>query len=214
VSEGHGHTEDRLQAFREGRSGACEALLREYQPWLRFLAEGQVQTRIQAKVGADDVVQQAMIEAVRGAGAFRGRTRSEFAGWLRGILANVLAREHRRYAGTRKRDVGREVAWEQELDRSAARLGDLVPGGGASPVEEAVRQERACALAEVLNRLPEDYRTVIRLRHFEGLAHEEVARRMGRPSGAVRMLWVRALARLKEEAEQASQLRSAGPPGG
>lgn len=198
-----------LQAFREGRSGAGDVLLRAYEPWLRFLAEGQVQSRFRAKVGCDDVVQQAMVEAVRGAGAFRGGTRAEFAAWLRGILAHVLAREYRRYAGTQKRDLAREVAWEQELDQSAGRLGDLVPGGAGSPAEEAMREERACAVARVLTRLPEDYRTVIRLRHFEGLSHDEVAARMERPAGAVRMLWVRALARLKEEADADPDLRSA-----
>jgi RNA polymerase sigma-70 factor (ECF subfamily) len=54
-------------------------------------------------------------------------------------------------------------------------------------------------LAEVLDRLPDDYRTVIVLRNLEGLSHEEVAARLGRNVGAVRMLWVRALARLRRE---------------
>jgi RNA polymerase sigma-70 factor (ECF subfamily) len=39
---------------------------------------------------------------------------------------------------------------------------------------------------------------VIVLRNLEGLSHEETARRRGRSTGAVRMLWVRALARLRE----------------
>ena len=54
-------------------------------------------------------------------------------------------------------------------------------------------------LADVLARLPEDYREVIVLRNLEGLSHEEVAHRMGRGIGAVRMLWVRALSRLRRE---------------
>ena len=54
-------------------------------------------------------------------------------------------------------------------------------------------------LAEALSRLPEDYREVIVLRNLEGLSHEEVAARMGRGIGAVRMLWLRALSRLRRE---------------
>ena len=54
-------------------------------------------------------------------------------------------------------------------------------------------------LAEVLARLPNDYREVIVLRKLEELSHEEVARRMGRGIGAARMLWVRALSRLRRE---------------
>jgi len=41
---------------------------------------------------------------------------------------------------------------------------------------------------------------VLVLRSLKGLPYEEVAQRMERSPGAVRMLWVRALARLKEEA--------------
>ncbi|MHB1305542.1 MAG: sigma factor-like helix-turn-helix DNA-binding protein [Limisphaerales bacterium] len=38
---------------------------------------------------------------------------------------------------------------------------------------------------------------------------EDVARRLGRTSGAVRMLWVRALARLREELRE--ELRESSP---
>jgi DNA-directed RNA polymerase specialized sigma24 family protein len=37
------------------------------------------------------------------------------------------------------------------------------------------------------------------MRNLEGLSHEEVAARMGRAVGAVRMLWLRALSRLRRE---------------
>jgi len=59
-------------------------------------------------------------------------------------------------------------------------------------------------LADVLARLPDDYREVIILRHLEGLSHDEISRRLNRSPGAVRMLWVRALAHLKSQLEQCS----------
>jgi RNA polymerase sigma-70 factor (ECF subfamily) len=70
---------------------------------------------------------------------------------------------------------------------------------GSSPSHQADRHEQEVRLAEVLARLPDDYREVILLRNLHGLSHEEVARRMNRSLGAVRMLWVRALARLRQE---------------
>jgi RNA polymerase sigma-70 factor (ECF subfamily) len=54
-------------------------------------------------------------------------------------------------------------------------------------------------LAEVLARLPADYREVIILRNIEELPFKEVAERMGRGEGAVRMLWMRALTQLRQE---------------
>jgi RNA polymerase sigma-70 factor (ECF subfamily) len=53
-------------------------------------------------------------------------------------------------------------------------------------------------LADTLAQLPADYRDVIVLRHIEGLPFEEVANRMGRSAGAVRMLWLRALKKMRE----------------
>ena len=73
-----------------------------------------------------------------------------------------------------------------------------------SPSLQAARSEQELQLAEVLTRLPDDYRQVIMLRNLEGLPHEEVARRMDRGVGAVRMLWVRALARLRQEMGETS----------
>jgi DNA-directed RNA polymerase specialized sigma24 family protein len=39
-------------------------------------------------------------------------------------------------------------------------------------------------------------------RNLEGLSHEEVAQHMGRGVSTVRMLWLRALSRLRREMER------------
>ena len=127
----------------------------------------------------------------------------DFIAWLRQILTHALAHAVRRYAGTQQRDVGREVSFEQELSQTSQRLGDMLAATGTSPSQRVVRHEKEVLLAQLLERLPHDYREVIILRHLEGLPHDVVARRLGRQPGAVRMLWVRALARLREEANKA-----------
>jgi RNA polymerase sigma-70 factor (ECF subfamily) len=85
------------------------------------------------------------------------------------------------------------------LAQSSQRLGRVLAAPGSSPSQQAMRHEKEVVLADLLARLPDDYREVIVLRNLEGLSHEEVARRMGRNVGAVRMLWTRALARLRQE---------------
>lgn len=188
-----------IAAFRTGDVTAGDALLRRYEPWLKLLARVQLESRFHAKFDPADVVQQAMLEAVRALPQFRGGSEGEFIAWLRQILTHAMAREIRRYAGTAKRDLGREVPLEQELAETARQLGDRLAATGTSPSQRMIKHEQAVLLADVLERLPEDFREVIILRNLEDLPHEEVARRMGRSSGAVRMLWVRALARLREE---------------
>jgi RNA polymerase sigma-70 factor (ECF subfamily) len=188
-----------LQALRSGDAAAQGAILLRYQGWLRILARLQLDRRFQGKFDASDVVQLTMLEACRALPQFRGTTEAELTAWLRQVLARVLAHEMRRYHGTQQRDVDREVSLEQALAESSQRLGDLLAAPGSSPSQQAARHEQEVLLAEVLARLPEDYRKVILLRNLEGLSHDQVAQRMGRNPGAVRMLWVRALARLREE---------------
>ena len=51
-------------------------------------------------------------------------------------------------------------------------------------------------LADAVSQLPPDYREVFVQRTLEHVPFEQVALRMGRSVGAVRMLWARALERL------------------
>jgi RNA polymerase sigma-70 factor (ECF subfamily) len=57
-------------------------------------------------------------------------------------------------------------------------------------------------LSDALAELGEDQREVIVLHHLEGLGWEEIAQRMGRTAGAVRMLWTRALKQLRPLIEE------------
>lgn len=191
-----------LSDLRAGAPDAADALLRRFEPWLRLLARTQLESRFQAKFDPSDIVQQTLLEAVKALPRFRGTTEPEFAAWLRQILGHVLAHEIRRYQGTRKRDLNREVSLDQELTGVSQRLGDLLPADATSPTQAAARGDRERRLARILERLPEDYRTVLVLRHLEGLSHDDIARRLDRNPGAVRMLWVRALARLRQEVER------------
>src|SRR5215472_8128490 len=82
------------------------ALCRNY---LKIVAHAQVQTWLQAKVDASDVVQQTLLEAYRDFRNFRGSTEAEWLAWLRRILAHNAANFVRHYRGTDKRQAGREV---------------------------------------------------------------------------------------------------------
>jgi RNA polymerase sigma-70 factor (ECF subfamily) len=84
------------------------------------------------------------------------------------------------------------------LDQSTARLEAILPDPGTSPSMNVQGHEQEIQLADQLSALPSAYREVIVLRHIEGLPFEEVGRRMERSTGAVRMLWLRAMQRLRE----------------
>ena len=90
------------------------------------------------------------------------------------------------------------------MEESGSGLVAVVAARGPSASSDVSRREQAVLLADALERLAPDYREVIVLRSLQDLPFEEVARRMGRKPGAVRMLWARALEKLGQEMGVAS----------
>jgi RNA polymerase sigma-70 factor (ECF subfamily) len=175
-------------------------LLELYSNYLKLLARAQLDERIQARVSASDVVQESLLEAHRDFAQFRGRSANEFVAWLRQILVHNLAHAIDRHLVAEKRDVRREVALENigaSLERSAMKFVHVLADDSASPSAAAMQQEQLIALANALTELSQDYRDVIIWRHIESLSFREIAERMKRSEGAVRMLWLRAMDELR-----------------
>ena len=171
--------------------------LEAYRDYLRVLARLQMGTRLQAKMDASDIAQQAMLQAHANREQFRGNSEGERLAWLRAILANALAAAARRFdAGTR--DLARERSLEADLDRSSSRMECLLAADQTSPSEGAVRSEELVRLAGAMARLPEDQRRVVELHHLKGLPVAETAERMGRTGAAVVGLLFRGLKKLRE----------------
>ena len=187
-----------LEAARRGDGVARDRLFDACRSYVDLAARYHLQRRLQAKVDASDIVQQSLLEAHRGFERFTGETAGEWLAWLKRIVVHNAFDEAKRWRGTAKRDAGREVALDRADDRSSA--WPLDPASPEpSPSQHAVRGEQELLIAAALERLPEDHRDILLLRNIERLPFEEVARRMGRSAGACRMLWMRAIASLRDE---------------
>jgi RNA polymerase sigma-70 factor (ECF subfamily) len=196
-SNANADPEELLRLARRQSSPALGQLLELYRNYLTLLARLQIGQRLQCKVDAADLVQETFLKAHRDFARFRGTTEEELVSWLRQILAANLAMLVRRYYGTRRRDVRLERDLANELDQSSRILDHGLVAPQSSPSEQAIRREQAVLLADALERLPEEYREVIILRHMEGLSFPEVAQHMRRTVDSVKKLWTRALAQLR-----------------
>jgi|SRR3972149_2981416 len=199
-SQAQGEVDKLFASARQGSISCLGRLLTLYSNYLKLLIAAQLDERLQVRVSPSDIVQETFFEAHRDFHQFRGQSPGEFVAWLRRILVNNILRVVEQHLLAEKRDVRREVSLEQigrRLEQSTARLESLLAQPGDSPSSNAQRHEQEIILADALAGLPSDYRQVILLRHIEGLPFEQVAQRMDRSSGAVRMLWLRALERLR-----------------
>jgi RNA polymerase sigma-70 factor (ECF subfamily) len=195
-------TEFLLQSAREGSRESLGRLLELYSNYLKLLVLGQLDRTVRARVSPSDVVQETFFEAHRDFGQFRGQSTGEFVAWLRRILVHNLSRVVEHHVLAEKRDVRREASLQRlasALEQSTARLEAVLPDSGSTPSMVAQRREMELVVADVLAEMPADYRDVIVLRNLEGLAFEDIGQRMERTSGAVRMLWLRAIKNLREQ---------------
>jgi len=185
-----------LRSAREGDRQSIGELLSQYRSYLTMLGAAQFQQRLRPRVSPSDIVQDVMLRAHCHFGQFRGETERELLAWLREILVNSLARFVEQHVRAAKRDIRREVS----LENFTAAAGPLPesPGGSHQPPSAAAQLgEQSLLLAALLDQLPEHYREVLVLRNIEGLAFEEVATRLQRTPGATRMLWLRAIEKLR-----------------
>jgi len=196
---------DPQQLLTEARTAPVAVLgqlLQLYNNYLRLLASAQLDAKLRARVSPSDVVQETFLEAHRDFSQFSGKSEREFLAWLRKILANNLARLVERHIVAEKRAVRREVSLEgmgAAIERSTARLDAVLVDGGASPSTSASRREYVVILADQLAEMRPEYREIIVLRHLKGLPFKEIAERSERTEGAARMLWLRAINRLREQ---------------
>ena len=187
-----------IRAARAGSQEALGDLLRDCRPYLLMLASQLLPPRVQVKEAPSDIVQQTCLDAQQAFLQFAGCTRDELVAWLREILVHDVTDTVRRYDQSGKRNLRREVvrisarreSWQTHAAQQAA-----------TPSVYAMLQEDEALVRRILDEMPEDYRTVILLRHRDALRFEEIAARMGRSPGAVHKLWSRAIRQLRRHVE-------------
>ena len=193
-----------LLKAKRGGDQPLGTLLESYRNYLNVLADSRLDRKLRGRLGSGDIVQDTMLQAHRDFSQFRGHTEREFLGWLRQILANTLSRAIETHVLAKKRDVRRDVSMAQMrtgVERSTMQLNVAFAASCRTPSSHARERERAVILADVMNELSADQREVLILRNMQGLKFAEVAEVMGRSQAAAKMLWMRAIKRLRQKYE-------------
>jgi RNA polymerase sigma-70 factor (ECF subfamily) len=184
-----------LESARSGSSDALGRVFELCRQYLLLVANRELDSDLQAKIGPSDLVQESLLEAQRDFGRFHGATEADLRAWLRRILLNNVANIREHYRATQKREVSREVSLDGVLDGSGA---DLLVAGEPTPSKQAAAQERNEELERALAQLPDHYAEALRLRHQENCSFEEIGQRTGRSAEAARKVWARAVEQLKQ----------------
>lgn len=167
-----------IQRFKQGSMEAFDDLYQRYLPGVykrvRYVVpEGDV----------EDVTQEVFIAAMKSLPAFRGD--AQFGTWLRTLTNHKVAEFYR------KRNRKQEPVFADLSEASEKMEGDT-----SSLLEDRVYIQRA------LQKIPENYREVILLRFAEDLQFNEIAELTGQNLEAVKSLFRRAIAALRNHLDE------------
>jgi len=174
-----------------GDEAALCLLLEQVGVQLHAELESRLGAKYRSTVDASDIVQATFLEAFLRIRSFVPREPGSFLSWLRRISDNNL-RDAIRELERDKRPPPKKRITAGSGDESYAEFFESIAGTATTISRAAGRNEFKGLIDTAMRRLPRDYEQVLRLYELEGLSAPEVAERMGRSHGAVRMLLARA----------------------
>ena len=122
---------------------------------------------------ASEAAQDSFVKAYKYLSSFRQDVR--FLTWLFKIASNTCIDMLR--AHTRRR--------EDSLDEMQTEA-DSLPSDGELPENEVIRRESGEAVQREILHLPEKYRMLLVMFHFNGMSIKEISQALGKPEGTVK----------------------------
>ncbi|HLO33423.1 MAG TPA: sigma-70 family RNA polymerase sigma factor [Anaerolineales bacterium] len=149
-------------------------------------------TRLVGEAESEDLTQEVLIKISEALPNFRGE--SQLSTWIYRIATNA-ALDRLRSPSYKRVVQNCSASSETEIDDRNALTEEMTP-----LVEPQVfRKEMNECIHAFIQRLPENYRTILILSEFEGLKDSQIAETLGISSGAVKIRLHRAREKLKED---------------
>jgi RNA polymerase sigma-70 factor (ECF subfamily) len=192
-------TEQLIEKLRAGDRQALTDLFQRHRDRLRRMVELRMDARLQGRLDASDVLQDAFLDTVARLDSYLQRPDLPALLWLRRIVGERLAICQRRHLGAKMRAAGQEVSLYRDPlpQASSAALASMLLGRLTPPSRAVIRAELVLQVQEALNALDPLDREVVTLRHFEQLSRAETAQILGINEEAAAKRYIRALQRLK-----------------
>lgn len=195
-----------LPQARAGVESARNELFEQLHSFLAWVARNEVNPQLRQKCGESDFVQMSYVQAVEHFDHFRGENKNELKAWLREILQNEIKQVERSYR-TAKRNYRMERSLEITRD-DQSKAAPLQPEDSLpTPGTAAINKEQLANVSAAIERLPEDYQAVIKLRSWQKMSFAQIGAQMNRSENAVTKLWFRALEKLQQEIEDGKHER-------
>jgi RNA polymerase sigma-70 factor (ECF subfamily) len=162
-----------------GNDSAYTELMNRYKKKVEII----VSRLVKKEFDVEDLVQEIFTKAFTSLSTFKSEF--SFSTWLYKIATNHCI-DH-----IRKRKIS-TYSLDEELELEEDTVHREIPDWSKTPDYELLRKEKSEIIHQAINSLPEHYRKVIILRHFEDKSYEEIAKELKLPIGTVKVHLFRA----------------------
>lgn len=167
---------------------------------------GRIPSNLAGLIDADDVVQEAHVEAFRHIREFEDRGPDALVRWVSTIALRKL-RDAMKMRQAIKRGGG-QIALTHATADSAVALLDYIAEFDHTPSRSVARREIVSTIQDALALLPDDYRRAVGLVYMQGLSVAQAAADMGRTERAIHNLCFKARTRLRDLIGDDARFRS------
>ena len=182
-----------LDRWHRGDEAALAALVELHLPWLREHVDKRLGQFLRRHGDADDYLQDAVLDFLRDAPRFQVRDGAQLRGLLARVVENTL-RDKNDWFRAKRRDLGKN----DTLPTDSVLALDPALQRSTTPSKDATRNEVRDWVRLGLELLEAEDRKIILAREYEDRSFVAIGEELGMTANAVRMRWVRAVARLAE----------------
>lgn len=183
--------EKQIKLIREGHGEVFEDLLRKYQKQAHFLAFRYLKDWDEA----DDITQRAFIKLYK----FIIKSKDEIivSPWLRKVIVNLCldqqkSKKWRLFFKNAVRSGNPDIADEKSIDPF-----DTIKDNRLSPEDSLLNEELRYRMDRLVDKLPDQQKTIFFMKHFEGLKIKEIAQQLKISEGQIKSQLFRAVRNLR-----------------
>jgi len=162
--------------------------------------ENQLGAALKAKIEPDDIVQETSLRAVKNGHLFSAGERDPF-GVLCHLAQECIVDAHRRLIEAQKRAAGREVPIHGGGSDNSSVGGGLINLLVASITTASriySRDQKEMRMWDALDTLGDTEKEALKLRYVDGLPTKEIAEKLKKTDGAIRVLLSRSIDKLQK----------------
>lgn len=161
-----------IQRVLDGDTSAYSTVISETEVKVRVILAAMLHT----SASIDDVAQEVYLTAYRKLTHYEPGT--DFIAWIKTITRNMALNERRRWAREQALKNRFQVTVEEKLQEHQNKVTEQISG------------KLTTRLAECLEKLNDPFKSIIKDFYYKNLSSKELAERLGKTDGAIRlMLW-------------------------